>query len=101
MTIEITTGYLTGNMEPVDPEESEHIDWDESLKKYDAMLEAALKNAYPGANIEILSQNGVGATPYSLQTKVYIDGNEDSDAAEDVEILSGDVWSSWEWVVYK
>ena len=109
MITSIQTGFLTGNLEPQTPEESEKINWDESIRKYADLCEKALKKAYPKAEITIDWQHAVGVTPASLETLVENDRGHDynvaSDSlahdAENVECICGEVWQEWKWVVYK
>ena len=59
--------------------------------KFEAQLESALGEAFPGSEVTI--ETGAG--------KYFVDGETDSDDAEWVGEYVNRVWSTFEWVVTK
>jgi hypothetical protein len=69
--MEITTGFLTGNLwDGIDPD------------AYAAALTKHLETVYPDARVRVMYQRGEGSVPFPLRTAVYAgdDENFDEDA---------------------
>lgn len=74
----ISTGFLSGNLGG-----DSSIDLDASAEAYAFELEAALKEAYPDAEITVDFQDAYGCVPRPLQTSVEFEGECDCAAQED------------------
>lgn len=86
-------------------EDVDTIDERASVSKYAEMVTEKIKAVY-GNDVEVdwNSQNAGGSIPFGLQTQVNgerIDDYVMGHAVEAVDTLIGDVWQSWDWVVYK
>jgi len=75
-------------------------DYDATVAAYAAAVDAALKAAYPDAEIEIAYESGSGATPAPLKTAVDADGYWDTDHNEIpwVENIAARVYESFDWL---
>lgn len=101
----IKTGFLTGNLF----QDTDDIDVDASVAKYDAALQAAVENAFPGVEVETGYQDASGVTPASLKTFVWFDVDSSDEAfdyrqeesvIEQVDRIAGDVYENFDaWVV--
>mgnify|MGYP001291922957 CR=1 FL=1 len=107
----ISTGFLAGNLFAESGDDRGTYDEDESARRYAQMCREALEKAFPGAEVEVPYQlRTSGATPIPLQTRVtdpegvdYRPGDygRGGRIAGRVEEVCGQVWESWEWVVYQ
>jgi len=107
----IRTGFLAGNLFTESGDDRGTYDEDESARRYARMCREALETEFPGAEVEVLYElRASGATPIPLQTYVtdpdgvgYLPGDygEGGRIADRVDEVCGQVWESWEWVVYQ
>ena len=107
----IRTGFLAGNLFAESGDDLGVYDVDASAARYAEMCREALESSFPGAEVEVpYERRASGATPIPLQTLVtdpegvhYRPGDygRGGRIAERVEEVCGEVWESWEWVVYE
>ena len=107
----ISTGFLAGNLFAESGDDRGTYDVDASAARYAEMCREALEASFPGAEVEVRYElRASGATPLPLQTLVtdpegvdYRPGDygRGGRIAGRVEEVCGQVWESWEWVVYE
>ena len=107
----IRAGFLAGNLFSESGDDLGTYDEAESARRYARMCLEALEAAFPGAEVEVPYQlRASGATPFPLQTIVtdpegvdYRPGDygRGGRIANRVAEVCGQVWESWEWVVYE
>lgn len=107
----IRTGFLAGNLFAESGDDRGTYDVDASAARYAEMCREELEKEFPGAAVEVpYERRASGATPIPLQTLVtdsegvhYRPGDygRGGRIAERVEEVCGEVWESWEWVVYE
>lgn len=105
----INTGFLGGNI--FSEYDERPVDVAASCARYKDMLHEALEKEFPGADIRVHYEvMASGATPLPMRTYVrtpdgleYYPGDHDEAGAiaERVDNICGEVWESWEWVVYE
>lgn len=107
----INTGFLGGNLFVEDGDDRGTYDIGASAARYAEMCREALEREFPGADIRIQYEvMASGAIPLPMRTYVrtpdgmeYYPGDHDEAGAiaERVDNICGEVWESWEWVVYE
>lgn len=108
----IRTGFLGGDLFGDMLHEERPVDERESIRRYARMVQDALEQEFPGADIDVnYEMEGTGATPATLETVVTDPENidhrpgdyahhEGTRIAERVDEIAGEIWESWDWVVY-
>lgn len=99
----IKTGWLTGNCWG-GHEDFNVIDAEASLSALYDQTEAALKERFPGAEVDIHTENATGVVPHSCRTAVYApdgyDGDEWEGELEDlVDDIVARVYEQYDWIV--
>ena len=107
----IHTGFLGGNLFAEDGDDRGTYDIGASAARYAEMCLEALEKEFPGADIHIHYEvMASGAIPAPMRTYVrtpdgmYYYPGDDCEAgviASRVHNICGEVWESWEWVVYE
>jgi len=99
---QIGTGFLEGNLFGG---HEEGIDEAASAARYAELLTAALREAYPGADITVPREGGSGVEGFGLRTYAYSpqNGDERDPREELIEVAIDDivaaVYEGFEWVV--
>ena len=95
---EIVTGWLTGNL----LNDDDSVDVGATEAAYESMVESALLQAFPGAEIKIRTQDGSGSTPIPFHTVVYPpdDAMPSDELAERVDRIVEGVFESFRWIVW-
>jgi len=102
---EIVTGWLTGNL-LLDFRDwwndDDSVDVGATEAAYESMVEVALLEAFPGAEIKIRTQDGSGSTPIPFHTVVYPpdDAMPSDELAERVDRIVEGVFESFRWIVW-
>lgn len=97
----IKTGFLTDNLFA---EDDPTVNQMASVNKYAAMIEAAIKAEYPGAEVEVEYQIAGGVLPYPLRTQVHFaNGDIEDDPTNEhvnwIDDTAAKIWQDWQWIV--
>lgn len=98
----ITTGFLNGNL--FDGMEVEGVDEEASAARYAELLEADIRADYPGAEVKVRRQDGVGSEPYPHETRVFDPGDDEMGRSrveeQHVDNIAGHLWENFDrWII--